>query len=258
VAGVLGLIGPADGPPSIPLNLIADFAGASLYSAIAILLAYTSREKTGKGQYIDHTYLEGAIHLMTYFTQRYFLDGTTVKRGESWATGTCTYPWYGVYEARDGKYISIACLEPSFWENLCEFLERKDYAAYVQTPSDTYSKPKEKHSEIGNFLKKTFLTRNRDEWFNLLAPRDIPVTKVYSMDEVFTDPQVVARNVVIEVDDPKVGTVKQINVMPKLSDTPGTIRNLAPLHGDDTDNILRGLGYSETDVADYRKDGIVG
>jgi alpha-methylacyl-CoA racemase len=256
MAGVLGLIGPADGPPSIPLNLIADFAGVSLYSAIGILLAYVAREKTGKGQYIDHTYLEGAIHLMTYFTQQYFFDGTMMRRGESWALGA--YPYYAVYETRDSKYISIGCLEPHFWENLCRFLGREDYIAHGKTDNATYRKPDEKQQEIFDFLKRMFLTRSRDEWFDLLAPKDIPISKVYSMDEVFTDPQVIARKMVIEVDDPKLGTIKQVGIVPKLSETPGTIRSLAPLHGDHTDEILNTLGYSKDNIADYYRDGIIG
>jgi crotonobetainyl-CoA:carnitine CoA-transferase CaiB-like acyl-CoA transferase len=255
MAGVLGLIGPANQPPSIPLNLIADFAAAPLYSAIGILLAYIAREKTGKGQYIDHSYLEGAIHMMAYFAQRYFFDGTMMRRGESWAAGT--YPYYAVYETKDGKYLSIACLEPSFWENLCRFFEREDYIPYGQSPDDTYKKPDEKQQEIFNFLRRIFLTKTRDEWFDLLAPKDIPITKVYSMDEVFTDPQVIARNIVIEVDDPSVGKIKQVGVVPKLSETPGTVRFVAPLQGDHTDEILSSLGCTRDEIAGFRRSGTV-
>jgi crotonobetainyl-CoA:carnitine CoA-transferase CaiB-like acyl-CoA transferase len=122
LAGVLGLIGPKEGPPSIPLNIIADFAGVSLYGAVGILLALMARGKSDKGQYIDHTYMEGAIHLITWFTHRFFMDGTVMKRGESWAMGT--YPHYGVYKTRDGKYLSIGCLEPHFWDNLCKAIGR--------------------------------------------------------------------------------------------------------------------------------------
>lgn len=256
MAGVLGLIGPAEGPPSIPLNLIADFAGVSLYGAVGILLAYIAREKTGRGQYIDHTYMEGAIHLMTWFTQQYFLDGTVMKRGESWATGS--YPHYGVYETKDGKYLSIGCLESHFWVNLCQFLGREDYIAHGWTMDMTYRKPDEKCNEMFAFLKETFLTKTRDEWFDLLAPKDIPVGKVYSIDEVFADPQVIARKMVIEIDDTELGRIKQIGILPKLSETPGTVRSLPPLHGDHTDEILLGIGYSRDEIANFRKGSVIG
>lgn len=256
MAGILGLIGPVEGPPFIPLNLIADFAGVSLYGAIGILLACIAREKTGKGQYIDHTYMEGAIHLMTWFTQQYFFDGTVIRRGESWALGT--YPHYAVYETKDGKYLSIGCLEPHFWENLCRFLDREDYVAHSWTMDMTYRKPDEKCDEMFAFLKKAFLTKTRDEWFDLLAQRDIPVGKVYSMDEVFADPQVTARKMVIEIDDPILGKIKQIGILPKLSGTPGTVRSLPPLHGDHTDEILLGLSYSREEITKFRKELVVG
>lgn len=256
IAGVLGLIGPSEGPPAIPLNLVADFAGVSLYGAIGILLAYIAREKTGKGQYIDHSYLEGALHLMTWFTQKYFFDGTVIKRGESHITGS--FPYYAVYKTKDGKYLSIGCIEPHFWENLLRFMGKEDYIAYAWKPDDTYRRPDEKHQEIFSFLERIFLTKTRNEWFDILSPKDIPIGKVYSLDEVFTDPQVVHRNMVIEVEDPKIGKVKQIGILPKLSSTPGKVRSLAPLHGEHTDEILLKHGYSREEIVRFRKEGVVG
>jgi len=256
IAGVLGVIGSVDGPPTIPLNLIADFAGASLYGTIAILLACIARERTGSGQYIDHAYLDGALHLMTYFTHRYFLDGTTMARGESWFAGV--YPYYAVYRTKDDKYLSIGCLEPEFWQNLCQALGREDYAVCAWTMDATYKKPTEKHREMFDFLKSAFLDRTRDEWFDMLAPRDIPVGKVYSMDEVFSDPQVISRKALIEVEDPKLGKIRQVGVLPRLSKTPGSVRTLAPLHGDHTDDILRELGYGIDEINNYHRKGIIG
>jgi len=256
IAGVLGLIGPSEGPPAVPLNLISDFAGVSLYGTIGILLAYIGRGKTGMGQYIDHSYLEGALHLMTWFTQKYFLDGTVIKRGESHITGS--FPYYAVYKTKDGKYLSIGCIEPHFWENLLRFLGKEDYIAYGWKPDDTYRKPNEKHQEIFSFLEKVFLTKTRNEWFDILSPKDIPIGKVYSFDEVFTDPQVVHRKMVIEVEDPKIGKVKQIGILPKLSGTPGKVRSLAPLHGEQTDEILLKHGYSREEIGQFRKEGVVG
>jgi crotonobetainyl-CoA:carnitine CoA-transferase CaiB-like acyl-CoA transferase len=255
VAGILGLIGPVDAPPAVPLNLIADFAGASLYGAIGILLAYIAREKTGKGQYIDHAYLDGAIHLMTYFTQQYFFDGTVMARGESWFLGV--YPYYAIYKTKDDKYLSIGCLEPQFWENLCLAFGRDDYVAQNWAMDCTYQKPTEKHKEMFRFMKEIFLSRTRDEWFDLLAPKDIPIGKVYSMDEVFSDPQVLSRKMVIEVDDPKLGRIKQSGILPRLSETPGSVRTLAPLHGDDTEAVLSDLGYGGSDIAGLREQRVV-
>jgi alpha-methylacyl-CoA racemase len=198
MAGILDLIGPSEGPPAIPLNLVADLAGAALYGALGISIALVARNKTGKGQYVDMAYMDGAVSLMTWFNCGYFFNGSMLKRGESWLHGA--YPYYGVYETKDGKYITIGCLEPHFWENLCRFLGKEEYIPYHFALEHTFHKPEnEKWGEIRSSLKRIFLTKTRDEWFELLIRNDVPAGKVYTPDEVFSDPQVLHRQMVIEV-----------------------------------------------------------
>jgi len=256
LAGVLGLVGPSEGPPYAPLNLVADFAGVSLYGAIGILLAIIVRKKTGQGQYIDQAYLDGSLQLMTWFTHRFFQDGTVMRRGESWVLGA--FPNYGVYKTKDDQYISIGCLEPHFWVNLCKLLGKDHHTKFMWSMETTFMKPQKLHEEIWTDLRETFLTKTRDEWFDLLKEHDIPVGKVYSMDEVFDDPQVTHRKMAIEIDDPNVGTVKQIGILPKLSETPGAVRSLAPIHGENTDELLLECGYSKDEIQTFRDNEIIG
>ncbi len=256
LAGVLGLIGPKEGPPAIPLNIIADFAGVSLYGTIGILLAVAARNKTGKGQYIDHTYMEGALHLITWFTHRFFMDGTVLKPGVSWAQGA--YPHYGVYKTKDGKLLTIGCLEPHFWDNLCKAVGKEEYMPAKWSMEMTFEGPEPKFDEIRAGLEKVFLTKTRDEWFDLLAARDVPVGKVNSLDETFQDPQILHRKMVIELDHPKLGKVKQVGILPKLSETPGKVRRFAPVHGEHTDEVLSSLGFNADEIAKLRKEGTVG
>ena len=255
-AGVLDLIGPREGPPAIPLNLVADFAGAALYGAIGILTALVARSNTGKGQYVDVAYMDGAISLMTFFSNSYFLNGITMKRGETALHGA--YPYYGIYQTKDGKYISIGCIEQHFWANLCRFLGREDYIPYHFAPEHFVQKPKDKKwEEIHSFLRDSFMTKTRDEWFELLIQNDIPSGKVYTLGEVFTDPQVLHRQMVIEISDPILGTIKQVGIAPKLSDTPGNVRSLSPLLGEHTDEILQGLGLNQGEIESLRKEGVI-
>ncbi len=257
MAGVLGLIGSSEGPPVIPLNLVADFAGAALYGALGISVALLARSKTGKGQYVDVAYMDGAVSLMTWFTCDYFFDGTVLKRGESWLHGA--YPYYGVYQTKEGKYITIGCLEPHFWQNLCRFLGMEGYFPYHFTSVHTLHKPEDRRwEEIHSFLRQTFLTKTRDEWFELLTRNDIPAGKVHTPDEVFNDPQVLHRQMVIEVEHPSLGKVKQIGIAPKLSDTPGEVRTLSPLFGEHTDEVLGELGYSQKEIENLRREGVIG
>jgi crotonobetainyl-CoA:carnitine CoA-transferase CaiB-like acyl-CoA transferase len=255
MAGVLGLIGSSEEPPVIPLNLIADFAGAALYGALGISVALVARNKTGKGQYLDMAYIDGAISLMTWFSG-YFFDGSMLKRGESWLHGA--YPYYGIYETKDGKYITIGCLEPHFWENICRFLGKEEYISYHFAPEHTFHKPEdEKWDEIRSSLKQIFLTKTRDEWFELLIHNDIPAGKVYTPDEVFSDPQVLHRQMVIEVEHPTLGKIKQVGIAPKFSSTPGKVRSVSPLPGEHTNEILQELGYKRKEIENLRREGVV-
>ncbi|MHC1578267.1 MAG: CaiB/BaiF CoA transferase family protein [Dehalococcoidia bacterium] len=256
MAGILGLIGFSDRPPAIPLNLVADFAGAALYGALGISVALLARSKTGKGQYIDTAYMDGAISLMNWFNGGYFFDGSTLKRGKSWLHGA--YPYYSVYETKDGKYITIGCLEPHFWENLCRFLGKEEYISHKFALEHTFREPEhDKWDEIRSSLQKIFLTKTRDEWFELLIHNDVPAGKVYTPDEVFSDPQVLHRQMVIEVDHPTLGKIKQVGIAPKLSSTPGKVRSLSPLPGEHTDEILQQLGYKRTEIKNLRRKGVV-
>ena len=257
MAGVLSLIGARESPPVIPLNLIADFAGASLYGVIGILTALVARNKTGRGQHVDVAYMDGALSLITWFTYKYFLEGIAPKRGETALHGS--YPYYGVYETKDGKYITIGCLERHFWENLCHLLGREDCIPYHLTFEHfLHGSEDRKWGEIVSYLRQTFLTKTRDEWFDLLARNDIPVGKVYTLDEVFSDPQVLHRQMVIEIEHPTLGRVKQVGIAPKLSDTPGKVRSLSPLLGEHADEVLLGLGYGQEEIGRLRQEGVVG
>ena len=256
IAGVLGMIGPSDTPPVIPMNFIADFAGASLYGVIGILTALMARNETGKGQYIDVSFTDGAISLSTFLTHFYFFNGVVPKRGETTLHGA--YPYYGVYETKDGKYISIGCIEPHFWENLCHLLGKEEYIPYQVSLEHFLQKPEgDKWDEISAYLKQTFLTKTRDEWFDLLIQHDIPAAKVNTMDEVFHDPQVLHRQMVTEIEHPTLGNIKQVGIVPKLSDTPGKVRTFSPLFGEHTEQVLLGLGYSREEVNNLRQDGAI-
>lgn len=256
MAGILGLIGSRESPPVIPLNLIADFAAAALYGALGICLALLARNKTGKGQFVDVSYLDGAVSLTNWFSINYFCEGLTLKRGESWLNGA--YPYYGVYKTKDEKYITIGCIEPHFWENLCRFLGREEYVPFHFAPEHMVCKPADpKWDEIRSFLQQIFLTKTRDEWFDLLSRNDIPAGKVYAQDEVFVDPQVLHRQMVVEVEHPILGKIKQIGIAPKLSDTPGKVRGLSPLLGEHTSEILQQLGYKIEEIDNLRKEGVI-
>ena len=258
IAGALNLIGEADRQPIIPLNLIADYGAGGMSAVIGVLSALIARGKTDKGQYIDISLTDSVISLLTQVVlDHYFQSGVIPKRGKHPLSGA--YPYYNVYETKDRKFITIGCLEPWLWGNLCREIGREDFIPFCRQPDHSLHEPEgEKWQEISFFLKQFFLTRTRDEWFEILSQKDIPIGKVYSLDEVFADPQVLHRKMVIEVEHPTEGKIRQAGIAIKLSDTPGNVRSLPPVLGEHTDEILTGLGYNKQRINELRQKGIIG
>src|SRR5437899_3463997 len=140
MAGVLGLIGEADRKPAIPLNIIADYAGASLHGALGIVLALFARERTGRGQQVDVSYLDTTLELLaaTPNMRYFFSDGVAPRRGAGFLGGS--YPYYAIYETRDGKLLTIGCTEPWLWENFCRAIGRPELARFARR-SDQFVRP---------------------------------------------------------------------------------------------------------------------
>jgi crotonobetainyl-CoA:carnitine CoA-transferase CaiB-like acyl-CoA transferase len=257
IAGALNLVGWPDQPPAIPLNFLADFAGASLNGATGILAALLARQQTGRGQHVDISYTDSVVTIMTFFLQLHLAAGLTFPRGE-WALAGA-YPYYKTYGTKDGKMISLGCVEPWFWENFCKAVGREDLKSYCFDTAHFSQKPEgPKWKEVEEEVKKIFLTRDRDEWFDFLVKNDVPAGKVYAIDEVFTDPQLLHRKMVLEFDHPTLGKVRHPGISIKLSDTPGEVRSLAPYSGEHTDEVLSTLGYSAQEIEGLRKADTIG
>ncbi len=247
IGGALGMLGAPDRPPAIPLNIIADLAGGGLMAAYGILLALVARERTGKGQYVDIALSDGVIQFLAMAATEYFSSGRVSKRGEHMLMGA--QPNYSVYQCRDGGWISLGSLEPHFWANLCKTMGREDLIEHENNQA--------KWPEIRQFFTEKFRTRNRDEWFATLQETDICAAPVYDLDEVFTDPHNLHRKMVVEIDSPGMGKVKQVGIAVKLSETPGAVRRTAPLPGQDTDEVLKSLGYDGKGIEALKKSGAV-
>ena len=246
-AGALSMIGRKDQPPSIPLNLLADYAGGGMHAAIGVLAALLARHQTGRGQYVDIAMLDGTMLLIAQALSTYFTNGKIPTRGYTSMDGAA--PYYNLYETRDGKIITIGSVEPWFYANLCRALGCEQYI----TDQNNHSK----WTEMLERFAAIFKTRTRDEWFDYLSQSDICVGKMLTLDELEHDPQIRARNMIVEVETPTGEKVKQVGISVKLSDTPGSIRSLAPKLGQHTDEVLGGLGYAQAEIDRWRADGAI-
>jgi crotonobetainyl-CoA:carnitine CoA-transferase CaiB-like acyl-CoA transferase len=249
VGGLLGATGVAGGPPVIPGTVLADFAAGGMCAVIGILAALLSRAKTGKGQFIDVSSTDAIVELTSMQINPYLTDGILSKRGEGMLTGA--FPWWNVYETKDGKYISVGAVEPWFWANLCQLLGCEQYVEHQWAYG-------EKLAEIFEYFRRTFRTKTRDEWLNILWQKDTCVAPVYTPDELVSDPQLLARKMIVELDHPTLGKTRQVGSMLKLSDSPFGVRYWTTRFGQHTDEILSGLGYKKSRIKALRKAGVIG
>jgi alpha-methylacyl-CoA racemase len=257
LAGVLGLIGEPDRKPAIPLNLVADYAGASMHGALGVMYALFARERTGKGQHVDVSYLDTSVALLaaTPNMRFFFSDGMAPKRGEGFLGGS--YPYYAIYETKDGKLLTIGCTEPWLWENFCKAINRPDFVRFARKQDQFVRAANAEEVKARDEIEAIIRTKSRDEWYEILVKADVCVGKVYDPEEMVADPQVQARDMVVEIKHPTLGTIKEFGIPIKLSATPGSVRTAAPHAGEHTEAVLRELGLSTADVKALREKKIV-
>ena len=244
LGGVLGMTGWPGQPPAIPVNVIGDFAAGGLYAAFAVMAAVEARHATGRGQYIDMAMSDGVMSLANLAVSDYFTSGEAPRPGRYFLNGSL--PCYNVYQTGDGKWLSIGCMEPWFWAKLCTRLGCEQFAE-VQFDEARFP-------EIFEFLRARFRERKRDEWFADLRRDEICVMPVYALDEAVADPHMRAREMIVELEHPEFGTVQQVGIAPKLSETPGSVRSLPSRCGADAEEVLREANFSEAEIAELTRD----
>ncbi len=248
IGGLLGLTGVVGGEPVIPGTLVADFAAGGMAAALGILAALMTRDRTGEAQFVDVAMADGIVEMMSVWLNPYLVWGVESRRGDTWLGGH--WPWYNVYETKDGKHVSIGALEPWFYANLCQLLGREDLIEHQFAEG-------EKRDEIFRDFKQTFLTKTRDEWVEILRQKDTCVAPVYSLDEVASDPQLIARGMIRELPHPVLGSVKQVGSMLKVSGSPFQVRNWCTRFGQHTDELLLELGYDAARIGALRQAGAI-
>ena len=258
MSGVLGLIGEADKPPAIPLDLIADYGGGAMHGVVGILLALYARDNSGRGQHVDVSHLDATLSMLAAspLMGPFFDGGVTPRRGQGPYSGR--YAFYTTYETQDGKLLSVGSSEPWLWKNLCEALGRPDLSQYSRGPEHLTRGPTPEEAQVREELQIAFRQRSRDDWLAYLADKNVCVSAVNTLPEVFEDPQVQHRNMLVEHEGPDGKPTRQVGMGIKLSDTPGRFRRPVPQLGQHTDEILSGLGYGESDLKSLREQHVVG
>lgn len=224
LSGVLAAMTDRDGRPTLPLNLIADFAGGGLMAAYSIMLALFHRERTGEGQYIDLAMLDGTYSLLTHAASLYFARGADLRSGRFFLSGGL--PQYNTYQCSDGRWLAVGALEPWFFERLMVLTGRPDLA---ESHADSTA-----FREVSAHLEAWFGARSSEDVEALVGSEDVCVTPVHSFEEGLALAE--QRGMVT-----RVGGVAQIAVAPHFSLTPASMRSPAPMIGEDTESVFDGI-----------------
>ena len=233
IAGQLSLQRDENGTPvgnGIPM---ADVAGG-VHAAMGIMAALMAREKTGRGQYIDVTLTHSVMSWMVSATANFFRDGPKPRVSEQ----------MGVLKCRDGKFLTVSNAETHFWVNFCTAIGHEEFIP-LHKASDQNP---EEFSSMVKQVKELFLTKDRDEWFKILADAETCVAPILELDELFDNPANQHRGMLLELNHPTIGDVKQLGPVIQFSDTPFEFRNFAPVLGQDTVELLQEVGYDSAKI----------
>lgn len=243
LSGALHAVGRAGGPPVPPLNLVGDFGGGALFLACGVLAAVYEARRSGSGQVVDASMVEGSAALMHMMYGMKAQGRWRDERGVNMLDGAAHF--YDTYETADGKYVSIGSIEPQFYRLLVELagVDAREFAPQYDPT---------RWPELKKRLAEAFKRRSRDEWCRIMEGTDVCFAPVLSMDEAPRHPHNQARGSFIEV-----AGVVQPAPAPRFSrSSPGTPRAPRPVGGD-TDDVLRAAGYSEAELRELRNRGVL-
>lgn len=242
LSGALHAIGPGDGAPCPPLNLVGDFGGGGMLLTVGVIAAMFEAGRSGVGQVVDAAMTEGSALLMSMFYDLHARGFWKNQRESNILDGGA--PFYGVYTCKDGKHVSIGPLEKQFYRLFLDKCGIEDPAFRDQWSSEQWPQLKAR-------LKAHFMTRTREEWCALFEGSEVCFAPVLSMEEAPRHPHNMARGTFVES-----GGLTQPAPAPRFSRTSSILPEAPPATGQDTLEILNRAGYDGTDIAKMIDDGI--
>jgi alpha-methylacyl-CoA racemase len=244
LTGALHAIGPADGDPVVPLNLVGDFGGGGMLLALGMVAGMLQVRLTGRGQVVDAAMVDGSALLMS-MTYGFLVEGRWAdERGVNRLDGGA--PWYRVYRSADDRHVAVGCVEPQFFAEFLRVLGLADDPAFARQ-NDPAGWP-----EMHRRLEQIFATRTRDEWSDTFKESEACVTPVLSMREAVEHPHNRERSMFwrdADVIHPMPG--------PRFSATPSSTPRRAPSAGADTKGVLDELGLDSESVDELVRTGVV-
>lgn len=235
-SGLLDLQGEREGKPISSPVQIGDIGGGSLMATIGILISIIEAKKSGKGQFIDISMLDGAVSWMQTFLPEYLTTNVAPKRGELTLNGgkAC----YEFYETRDRRFLAVGALELKFWKNFCRVIGKDELIAELNAPL-------EKQLQMKKEIQAVIEEKTLQEWQKLFKGVDACVSPVLNVEEMVENPQIKHRQIIEEVYHDNTGVMRQIANPIKLSRTKAKTVRQAPALGEHNEEIYTELGINK-------------
>ncbi|MCZ2402193.1 CoA transferase [Paenarthrobacter sp. Z7-10] len=249
-SGIMSVTGEPDGPP-VRVGVSSADLTAGMWATIGILAALHEKQRTGTGQWVDISLLDGSVSWLTYVSSGYFASGETPRR---YGSAHPTIAPYQAFGTADG-FVMVAVGNDGLWRRFAAALERPELAedpSYASNPSRVA-----KRTTLIPLLEGIMATKSTAQWVEILDRAGVPVGPIQTVDQAVEDPQVLARGMVAELNHPTAGKLKVVGCPIRLTRTPAAIRTAPPLLGQHTDDVLTGLGFSAEQIASLRGSGAV-
>jgi len=250
-AGSMSITGDPEGSPAKMGMSVAD-VGAGMFGAIGVMMALETRHRTGRGQRVETSLLEGHMAMLAQFFTRYFASGEVPGPSGS---GALTSPTYRAYQASD-QWIVISAFNQRMWKGLCVALEKSEW---LVDPRFIGPQMRSLNRQLMIELIGTEIIRQPlSYWEKRLKENDVPCSPVNTIDKVAVQPQVQARDMIQEMELEGLGMMKMAGLPIKFSESPGAVRLPPPRLGQHTAEVLAEMGYSPTQIQSLAEQGAIG
>ena len=251
VSGLMSITGEPDGEPQKVGIAVSDI-GAGMWAAFAVMTALHHRTNSGDGQHIDISMLDAQVAWMTYQAAYFFANEEPPKR---LGAAHPTLVPYQAFMSQDGKYVNVAVGSERLWDRFCEGIGKmdlKDNPNFAQNGDRVRNR-----SILVPLLQEYFLTQPAKHWLDALQAVNVPAGPINDLADVFSDPQILHREMLVEIPHPILKSIKQTGFPLKFSVTPGSFDRHPPLLGEHNKEILNSIGYSNEEIDGLTKNSVI-
>ncbi|WP_400159983.1 CaiB/BaiF CoA transferase family protein [Arthrobacter sp. BPSS-3] len=249
-SGIMSVTGETDGPP-VRVGVSSADLVAGMWATIGVLAALHEKQRTGQGQWVDISLLDGSVSWLTYVSSGYFASGEVPRR---YGSAHPTIAPYQAFPSADG-FVMVAVGNDGLWRRFADALGDAALAGdprYASNPSRVAHR-----EELIPAIEAIMRTRTTEDWVRTLDEAGVPVGPIQTVDQALADPQVLARGMVAELDHPTAGPMKVVGCPVRLTRTPASVRTAPPVLGQDTDQVLASLGLDADRIYALHSSGAV-